>query len=143
MRAARKVAWQTTGLHCPCDRMRGVCSTRIFRSVFLWHPNLDCKRPAPHSPNKRSTKSCHEGARMKTAAHSLLNLKEGEISRSIFPDPELYAQEQKQIFQRAWLYVGHESQIRNPGDYVLSRMGEESVIVARDQDGKIRVHLNS
>jgi hypothetical protein len=39
--------------------------------------------------------------------------------------------------------VGHESQIPDPGDYVRSRMGEESVIVSRGRDGELNVLQNS
>lgn len=74
---------------------------------------------------------------------SLVNSGAGEIHRRIFTDPDIYAQEQERIFKRAWLYVGHESQIPKPGDFVLSRMGEESVILTRDANGKVHVFLNS
>jgi phenylpropionate dioxygenase-like ring-hydroxylating dioxygenase large terminal subunit len=53
----------------------------------------------------------------------------GTISREIFVSPELYRDELEKLFTRAWLFVGHESQIPNPGDFFVSRMGEESVIV--------------
>jgi len=72
-----------------------------------------------------------------------INTETWEIGREIFSDPEIYRREQEQIFARAWLYVGHESQIREPGDFILSRMGEESVIVTRDKNSQIRVMLNS
>ena len=46
------------------------------------------------------------------------------------------AQEQEQVFARAWLFIGHESQIPKPGDFVVSSMGEESVILCRDRAGR-------
>jgi phenylpropionate dioxygenase-like ring-hydroxylating dioxygenase large terminal subunit len=49
----------------------------------------------------------------------------------------------EQVFGRSWLFVGHESQIPKPGDFILSRMGEEAVIVTRDRQNKVHVLLNS
>jgi phenylpropionate dioxygenase-like ring-hydroxylating dioxygenase large terminal subunit len=77
------------------------------------------------------------------AAHDMVDTTNGEISREIFVSAEIYEQEKERIFARAWLYVGHESQIRNPGDYFVSKMGGESVILTRDFAGKIHVFLNS
>src|SRR5256886_7197677 len=73
----------------------------------------------------------------------LIDLRLGEISREIFVNETIYAEEQERIFARAWLHVGHESQIPKPGDYFVSSMGEESVILCRDRAGRIHVFLNS
>ncbi len=59
----------------------------------------------------------------------LVDLEAGLISREIFVNDEVYQQEQ--VFTRAWLFVGHESQVPKPGDYFVSSMGEESVILCR------------
>ena len=74
---------------------------------------------------------------------SLVDLTAGEISREIFVNKSIYEQEKEHIFARAWLYVGHESQVKKTGDFFVSRMGEESVILTRDQTGKIRAFLNT
>src|SRR5437667_634078 len=76
-------------------------------------------------------------------AGALVDLKRGVVSRELFVNDEIYAQEQEQIFARSWLFVGHESQIPNPGDFFQSRMGEESVILVRDRKGQIHVFLNT
>ena len=76
-------------------------------------------------------------------ARNLMDLDQGQISREIFVNPDIYAQEQHQVFARGWLYVGHESQILKPGDYFVSCMGEESVILCRDRDSNIHIFLNS
>lgn len=65
------------------------------------------------------------------------------ISRRVFRDPVLYRLEQRRIFARSWLYVAHESQLRQPGDFIANYMGETPVIVARGDDGKIHVSINS
>ena len=36
----------------------------------------------------------------------------GTISRDIFVSPEFYQEELEKLFTRAWLFVGHESQIQ-------------------------------
>lgn len=77
------------------------------------------------------------------AARELVDVTCGLVSREIFVSPELYEREQEQVFARAWLFIGHESQIPNPGDYFVSRMGEESVILTRDLQGSIHVLLNT
>ena len=74
---------------------------------------------------------------------TLVDVENGTISREVFVNKDIYQQELEQIFTRAWLLVGHESQIPNPGDYVQSRMGEESVILTRDRSNTIHVFLNT
>src|SRR5437879_12470816 len=73
----------------------------------------------------------------------LVDLHRGCISREIFVNEDIYQQEQEQVFARAWLFIGHESQIPRPGDFLVSSMGEESVILCRDRTGRIHVFLNS
>src|SRR5205809_7445292 len=76
-------------------------------------------------------------------AGRLIDGERGTVSREIFVNAEIYQQEQEQVFTRAWLFVGHESHIANPGDYFTSYMGEDPVLVSRDRDGQIHVFLNS
>lgn len=73
----------------------------------------------------------------------LVRPEEGQVSRLIFTDPEIYQWELERIFTRCWLYVAHESEIPHPGDYVTRIMGGDPVVVARGKDGKIRVFLNT
>jgi hypothetical protein len=75
--------------------------------------------------------------------NAMINLRKGLISREIFSDKEVFEEELEKVFTRSWLFVGHESQIPNPGDYFTSRMGAESVILARDKKKKVHVFLNS
>ena len=73
----------------------------------------------------------------------LVDAKAGRISRELFVNEDIYQQEQEQIFARSWLLVGHESQVPKPGDYFVSCMGEESVILCRDRESQLHVFLNS
>ena len=69
----------------------------------------------------------------------LVDVKTGLISREIFVDEAIYQQEQERVFARIWLFVGHESQVPKPGDYFVSCMGEESVILTRDSQQLLRL----
>jgi phenylpropionate dioxygenase-like ring-hydroxylating dioxygenase large terminal subunit len=81
--------------------------------------------------------------RMRGYHAGLVDLASGQVSREIFVNDNIYAEEQERVFARSWLFVGHESQIPNPGDFFVSRMGEESVILCRDRTGAVHVFLNS
>jgi phenylpropionate dioxygenase-like ring-hydroxylating dioxygenase large terminal subunit len=74
---------------------------------------------------------------------NIVRPQEGLISRRIFADPEVFALEQERIFGRAWFFVGHESEIPNRGDVVTRQCGLDPVLFLRDQDGSVRVFLNS
>ena len=77
------------------------------------------------------------------SARAFVDFKAGTVSREIFVNADIYAQEQEQLFARCWLFVGHASQVPKPGDFFVSCMGEESVILCRDRESEIHVFLNS
>src|ERR1044072_1035662 len=55
------------------------------------------------------------------------------VHRSVYADPALFELEMERIFGRAWLLLGPESQVRNPGDYFMTRVGREPVFGVLDQ----------
>jgi phenylpropionate dioxygenase-like ring-hydroxylating dioxygenase large terminal subunit len=67
---------------------------------------------------------------------------DGRTSRLIYTDPEIFELELSRIFGTAWIYVGHESQLRTPGDFFTTRIGRERVIVARHTDGEVYAFMN-
>lgn len=98
--------------------------------------------PARTSLEKKTMHSCGHGNSPRHLGSSV-DVENGIVRREIFTDRRIYDEEQEKIFSRSWLFVGHENQIASPGDYILGRMGEESVIVTRDEKGKIHVLLNN
>ena len=78
------------------------------------------------------------------ALRSFIDTEKGTLSRELYVNEEVFAQEMEQIFRRCWLFLGHESLVPNPGDFVVTRMGTEEVLVVRDRkDKQIRAFLNS
>lgn len=68
---------------------------------------------------------------------------EGLISRRIFTDAEIFEMEQERIFAKGWFFVGHESEIPNPGDVITRTVGTDPGLLVRDDEGVVRVFLNS
>ncbi|MGE5147610.1 MAG: aromatic ring-hydroxylating oxygenase subunit alpha, partial [Candidatus Eiseniibacteriota bacterium] len=64
------------------------------------------------------------------------------VHRRVYTDAEIFALERERIFRRAWLYVGHESQVPKPGDFAQSRLDGDPVLLTRHSDGTIHVLRN-
>ena len=60
------------------------------------------------------------------------------VHRAALTDPDIFAREMAEIFDRCWLYIGHESQIPEHGDYIATRLGTHPVFAMRGSDGRIR-----
>jgi fatty-acyl-CoA synthase len=60
----------------------------------------------------------------------------------LYCDPDVFAAELDAIWHRVWVYVGHESEVPQPGDYVRRQIGAQPVIMIRGADGNIRVLFN-
>src|SRR5699024_4966076 len=67
---------------------------------------------------------------------------EGIIPSYIFSHPRVYELEMEKIFLKSWLFVSHESEVPNKGDFETRWAGGNNVIVSHGADGKIRVLLN-
>ncbi|ALI56533.1 benzoate 1,2-dioxygenase large subunit [Celeribacter marinus] len=63
--------------------------------------------------------------------------------RDMFTDEELFELEMKHIFEGNWIYMAHESQIPNNGDYFSLKMGRTPVIVTRDKEGELHALVNA
>jgi choline monooxygenase len=59
-----------------------------------------------------------------------------------YTDPVLYEQELAEVFGRAWILVGHVSELAEPGDYVTANVGREPVVVIRGHDRELRALSN-
>jgi phenylpropionate dioxygenase-like ring-hydroxylating dioxygenase large terminal subunit len=64
------------------------------------------------------------------------------VHGSLYTDPAVFADELARIWYRTWVFVGHESEIRQPGDYVRKTIGLQDVIMTRGSDGRVHLLLN-
>ena len=64
------------------------------------------------------------------------------VHSSLYTDPEVYADELERIWHTGWVYVAHESEVAQPGDYCTKTIGTQPVIVARQASGEVSVLLN-
>jgi phenylpropionate dioxygenase-like ring-hydroxylating dioxygenase large terminal subunit len=83
------------------------------------------------------------------AAEPLVTLPDGRVlvehdrvHRSCYIDETIFQRELKQIFYKTWIYAGHESQIRQPGDYVGFMIGRQPMLLVRGDQDQIHVLHN-
>jgi benzoate/toluate 1,2-dioxygenase alpha subunit len=60
----------------------------------------------------------------------------------VYSDREIFEAEMQKIFATTWVFVAHESEVPNTGDYKTSFIGLQPVIVSRSEDGEVYVMLN-
>ena len=68
---------------------------------------------------------------------------EFRVRTAIYRDPSIFEAEMRNIFERKWVYIAHESEIEHPGDYLTGAIGRQPIILSRADDGQIHVMLNS
>ncbi|WKX27919.1 Rieske 2Fe-2S domain-containing protein [Tatumella ptyseos] len=66
-----------------------------------------------------------------------------QCHRGIFTDPELFELEMTHIFEGNWVYLAHESQIADPGNFYTLTIGRQPVMITRDKEGQLHGLINS
>ncbi len=65
------------------------------------------------------------------------------VHRDAFRDPAVFELEMRHIFEATWNFVGLDSQLPNPNDYLTTTIGRAPVVVMRDAEGRLGCFLNS
>ena len=65
-----------------------------------------------------------------------------EVHRDVYRCPGVFALEMQRLWARAWLFVGHDSQVPAPGDLVALQLASQPVLMLRREDGGIAVLHN-
>jgi phenylpropionate dioxygenase-like ring-hydroxylating dioxygenase large terminal subunit len=69
-------------------------------------------------------------------------VRDDSVHKSVYTDPEIFELEMDRIYGRAWIYVGHASQVPEPGDSHTTRIGNQDVVMLRGTDGQVNVLYN-
>ncbi|MDD5174857.1 MAG: aromatic ring-hydroxylating dioxygenase subunit alpha [Sterolibacterium sp.] len=64
------------------------------------------------------------------------------VHGSVYTDPAIFQADLEKIWYRTWVYVGHESEVPKPDDFVMKSIGPQPIIMTRDRDGKIQLLQN-
>jgi phenylpropionate dioxygenase-like ring-hydroxylating dioxygenase large terminal subunit len=70
------------------------------------------------------------------------SLADGYVPSYIYNDPLLFELEKERLFRHAWVFLAHESEMKEPGDFVVRAIVDDSVIVIRGGDGEVKAFLN-
>lgn len=69
-------------------------------------------------------------------------VRDDKIHRDLYINKEIFELEMEHFFRNVWMFLGHDSQIPNPGDYYTANIGGEPVIMSRHTDGTVKVMHN-
>lgn len=72
-----------------------------------------------------------------------INVQRGTVSREAFVSDQVFQLEMERIFDRNWIFLAHETEIPQPGDFIVRALGSAPVIVVRQVDGSVTGFLNS
>lgn len=69
-------------------------------------------------------------------------VQEDRVHGSVYTSPEIFRREMDTVFRTGWVYVAHDSEVTERGDYLTRRIGHDPVVVVRGKDDEVRVLLN-
>jgi len=69
-------------------------------------------------------------------------VRDQEVHRDVYVSEEVFQLEMAHMFPNSWVYVGHDSQVPNAGDYYGNTIGTQPVLMVRHTDGTVKVLHN-
>lgn len=95
---------------------------------------LDVPSRSNHTPDAELLDAVRELAAKQPYGHSLI--------QDFYLSQEIYRLDIERMMFKHWLCVGHESSIKEKGQYFVYDIDKESVIIARGRDGIVRAFMN-
>ena len=66
-----------------------------------------------------------------------------QVNRAAYADPAVFQEEMERIFNVTWQVIGHESEIRKPGDFIRRQLAGRNLIFLRDGRGEVKAFFNT
>lgn len=64
------------------------------------------------------------------------------VHSSVYTDPAIFDLEMDRLFGAAWVYIGHHSQLPEPGGFLTNYIGRQPIILVRDAQGEFGAFFN-
>lgn len=64
------------------------------------------------------------------------------VHKHVYTDQAIFDAEMEKIWERTWVYCGHESQVKASGDYYAVTIGRQPMIMVRQGDSSVQVLYN-
>lgn len=65
-----------------------------------------------------------------------------KVARETFTSQEVFEKERDLIFQNCWLYLGHESELKEASAFVARTVADQNILFVRGRDNVIRALFN-
>ena len=69
-------------------------------------------------------------------------VQEHQVHRDVYTSLDVFQLEMKHLFRNTWIFIGHDSQTPNKGDYFTTQVADQPVIQVRHSDDEIHVLYN-
>ena len=74
-----------------------------------------------------------------TQAADMVDVENGRVKKELYSNPEIFEEEIDLVFNKTWVFVGHESEVPEAGSFKTSYVGRHPVIISRDR--KMNIHV--
>ncbi len=69
-------------------------------------------------------------------------VRDDEVHRDLYVSPDVFELEMQHLWPASWIFLGHDSQIPEAGDFITTDIGREPLLMVRDRDGSVGVLKN-
>ena len=69
-------------------------------------------------------------------------VREDCVHRDVYVSPEVFELEMEHLWRNTWIFVGHDSQVPQKGDFYTTTVARRPVVMVRGADGEVRVFFN-